>query len=122
MKLISKPIDFISVAGLKAMKMVGGGLRRLVGDTYANALQAVAYGTFSALITAGICIYILNALLEMMNLSEGDMLYEAIAAIPGGVVTLIGVIILTCFIANISVALAIFSTSMPGGGAAGGRY
>jgi hypothetical protein len=95
--------------------------REYLGDEKANALQAVAYGSFSALITSGICVYILNELFEMMNLSEGDMMYEAINAIPGGVVTIVGVVILTCFIANISVALAIFGTSMPGSGA-GGRF
>lgn len=95
-------------------------VRDYLGDEKANALQAVAFGSFSALITSGICVYILNELFEMMNLSEGDMLYEAINAIPGGVVTIVGVVILTCFIANISVALAIFNTSQAGG--AGGRY
>jgi hypothetical protein len=97
-------------------------VKKLAVDPVANALQAVAYGSFSALITSGICVYILNELFEMMNLSEGDMMYEAINAIPGGVVTIVGVVILTCFIANISVALAIFGTSMPGSGGAGGRY
>ncbi len=111
----------VKILGKNNVDKIVGMTRRLLGDKAANALQAVAYGTFSSLITAGICIYILNELLQMMNLTEGDLLYEAIAAIPGGVVTLIGVIILTCFIANISVALAIFGTSMPGQ-TVGGRY
>jgi hypothetical protein len=60
-------------------------------------------------------IYAIAQIITVANISADNPLYAAISAIPGGVVTIVGVVILAITISLIAVALAIFAQSMPGG-------
>jgi len=74
----------------------------------------MTFGAIFSLVILAVGIYAISQVIKVANISADDPLYAAIAAIPGGVITIVGVVILAITISLIAVALAIFAQSMPG--------
>jgi hypothetical protein len=101
MKLIKKPWEGVI-----------SGIKKFAHDARGNAMAAAAYGATFALLILAVGVYAINMVLKIANITVGDPLYDAISAIPGGVVTVVGVTILMISIVCIAIAMSVFGGSM----------
>jgi hypothetical protein len=83
-------------------------------DENGNILATVAFGASFALITLGVGIYALSTLINLMNLSETDMLYPAVQQLPLIMAAAIGAIGLAIVLMCIGAGMLIFGQAMPG--------
>ena len=84
-------------------------------DNKGNAIAIMTFGAVFSLVILAVGVYAISQVITVANISSTNPLYAAIQAIPGGVVTIVGVVILAIVISLIAVALAIFAQAMPGG-------
>jgi hypothetical protein len=89
-------------------------------DENGNILATVAFGASFALITLGVGVYALSVLIQLMNLSEGDLMYPALQQIPTIMVAAVGAVGLAIVLMCIGAGMLIFGQAMPGN--RGGGY
>jgi hypothetical protein len=89
-------------------------MEKAKAESNGNAIAIMTFGAIFSLVILAVGIYAISQIIKVANLTETDPLYSAIQQIPGGVITIVGVVILAITISLIAVALAIFAQSMPG--------